>query len=340
MKDIELQNQIFPDGTPLNTEEMLEGVGNKITEASSLMANRFKRAEIYLTHSNKNLGVSEEQTETYEESGKNMDHVFNTLEATGQIETKMLEHISRLCKKNLNRSNAIVGCVNCFQDLDDNTSVHSLNVALLSSMIGGWLGMSEEDKDRLFLAGLLHDMGKAKLDPKIVNKKRRFLTPEEAEEKKKHVLYGKQILEKIGDIPEIVRQGIYAHHERMDGSGYPDKLTGNNIPLFARIVAVADVYDTMLSEGVDMPGQTPFFIMETLLIYEIDKLDPKVVLTLLKNVANYYLGLEIVLSDGEVGEVVFVHPHCIYRPIVRVQGEYIDLYERRDLKIMGVHKTA
>jgi HD-GYP domain-containing protein (c-di-GMP phosphodiesterase class II) len=200
--------------------------------------------------------------------------------------------------------------------------------------------MSEEDKDRLFLAGLLHDMGKAKLDPKIVNKKRRFLTPEEAEEKKKHVLYGKQILEKIGDIPEIVRQGIYAHHERMDGSGYPDKLTGNNIPLFARIVAVADVYDTMLSEGVDMPGQTPFFIMETLLIYEIDKLDPKVVLTLLKNVANYYLGLEIVLSDGEVGEVVFVHPHCIYRPIVRVQGEYIDLYERRDLKIMGVHKTA
>ena len=107
------------------------------------------------------------------------------------------------------------------------------------------MGKSEEECRKVDYAGLLHDVGKLGISDGIINKKSE-LTPEEYEVIKQHPVLGDQILSSIKDYPYI-RIGAHYHHERYDGKGYPDGIAGEDIPLFARIIAVADSYDAMTS---------------------------------------------------------------------------------------------
>lgn len=97
------------------------------------------------------------------------------------------------------------------------------------------------------MSALLHDLGKSRVDPKITNKKGR-LTEDEFDEMKHHPLYGHTIALKIGIRDNRILDGIRHHHEKLDGSGYPDGLMGNSITLFARIIAVCDVFDALSTQ--------------------------------------------------------------------------------------------
>jgi HD-GYP domain-containing protein (c-di-GMP phosphodiesterase class II) len=329
---------IAQDVVNLQTGAVLWGVGHKITKASLTLGKRFECSDIYVTVDLwDNFDVSREELDYYEESEKNVKNVFSGIKETGKVGLEIINQIENVYKDNLKKNHVIVGCINRVKQLDNETCIHCLNVALLCSLIGKWMGVSNEERDTLFITGLLHDMGKAKIDTSLINKKGR-LSPEEYQEIQKHAMYGKVILEKIRGIDKRIPEAVYCHHERMDGTGYPRGLKGEQIPLFARILAVADVYDNRMAEGVYKQEETPFFVMKALLREEIDKLDADVVLTFVNNIANYYLGVEAVLSNGKTGEVVFIHPHCVYRPIVKVDGEYIDLDKNRNLKIVGILK--
>lgn len=128
---------------------------------------------------------------------------------------------------------------------DKYTKGHSARVAKYSRMIAGLLGKSEEKKRQVYLAGLLHDIGKISIPDTIINKAGK-LTDEEYEQIKKHPVNGAEILEKMKSIPYI-KDGAKYHHERYDGKGYPSGLKGQEIPELARIIAVADAYDAMTS---------------------------------------------------------------------------------------------
>ncbi|MCR5108279.1 MAG: HD domain-containing protein [Lachnospiraceae bacterium] len=128
---------------------------------------------------------------------------------------------------------------------DRYTNGHSQRVAEYSQMIAREAGMSEDDCEKVYFAALLHDVGKIGVPMEILAKKGR-LTDEEFEHIKQHPVIGGQILSSIRNSPWLSIGARY-HHERYDGKGYPEGLSGNDIPEFARIIAVADAYDAMTS---------------------------------------------------------------------------------------------
>ena len=128
---------------------------------------------------------------------------------------------------------------------DKYTHGHSSRVAAYAREIAARAGFREEEQDRVYMMGLLHDVGKIGIQDAIINKTSR-LTDEEYAAIKTHAVVGADILKRITDLPELL-VGARWHHERYDGRGYPDGLSGEEIPDVARIIAVADTYDAMTS---------------------------------------------------------------------------------------------
>ena len=128
---------------------------------------------------------------------------------------------------------------------DKYTNGHSLRVASYSKMLAQRLGFSEKDCDRIYKMGLLHDIGKIGIPNNIINKKGK-LTDEEYDVIKTHTVRGYEILKEINSFPELAEAAKW-HHEKFDGTGYPDKLTGAETSLEIRIISVADSYDAMTS---------------------------------------------------------------------------------------------
>lgn len=125
---------------------------------------------------------------------------------------------------------------------DHLTYIHSVNVSLLSYAISDVIGLEKKEIDQIWKGALLHDLGKISIPPAILNKPS-SPTPEEWKIIKQHPLEGLRILTE--SVPTAVREGSMHHHERWDGQGYPWGLAGENIPLVARIIAIADTLDAV-----------------------------------------------------------------------------------------------
>ena len=128
---------------------------------------------------------------------------------------------------------------------DKYTNGHSERVAIYSRMLAKNLGLSSGDQEKAYYMGLLHDIGKIGIPNEIINKTT-GLTDEEFQLMQSHPVLGYEILKEIKSMPELA-QGARWHHEFYDGNGYPDRVSGEEIPLLVRIVAVADSYDAMTS---------------------------------------------------------------------------------------------
>ena len=157
---------------------------------------------------------------------------------------------------------------------DEYSHGHSMRVAEYSEKIARRMGKNDEECKNVYYAGLLHDVGKIGITDAIINKKS-SLTPEEYDTIKKHPVLGMQILSSIGDYPNII-DGAHYHHERYDGTGYPDGLKGEDIPEIARIISVADAYDTLTSNRIyrnAFPQQT---VREEIVSGAGTQFDPKI----------------------------------------------------------------
>jgi putative nucleotidyltransferase with HDIG domain len=139
-----------------------------------------------------------------------------------------------------------VALVTALEASDAYTAGHSRAVAIYSRDIATRMGFSQAEADRAFLCGLVHDIGKVGLPPSLLGKEGP-LTLEERRRMQEHSVIGERILREVAayeDIARIVRH----HHERMDGEGYPDKISGDEIPVLSRVLAVADAYNAMTSD--------------------------------------------------------------------------------------------
>ena len=152
---------------------------------------------------------------------------------------------------------------------------HSKRVAEYSREVAGRMGMSEDDCQAVYFAGLLHDIGKIGIPNRILDKQQK-LTDEEYDVIKRHCLLGSEILKSMSAVPELAQVARW-HHERYDGSGYPDGLKGEEIPIFARIISVCDAYDAMSSERSYRKPLLREEIIGQLVKYRGIQFDPKVV---------------------------------------------------------------
>jgi len=151
----------------------------------------------------------------------------------------------------------IKGVLDAVKDHDSYTFVHSLRVGIFLSMfMRKFGGFNPDDVKTLTAGGVIHDVGKAKTPLKILNKPGGF-EPEEWREMKNHVAYTMSILEKTPGIPAPVVEIAWCHHEKLDGTGYPRGLKGEEIGMLARMSAIADVYVALTDKRVYKPGFPP-----------------------------------------------------------------------------------
>ncbi len=221
------------------------------------------------------------------------------------------------------------------ENIDNYSYEHSIAVGLLSFVIAKWMKLPEKEWMQIALAGTLMDIGKTKIDPKILWKPGK-LTPEEFEEMKKHTLYGFQLIKASPGLNEGVALAALQHHEREDGSGYPLGLPGNRLHLYSKIVAVADVYHAMCSDRVYRKAVSPYLVVEQLLQDSFGKLDPVIVHTFVNGITQFAVGMVVELSDGSIAKIVFTDRNNPTRPLVETNGKIINLAEARHLSIVNV----
>ena len=183
---------------------------------------------------------------------------------------------------------------------DDLTYIHSLNVAILCHEFAKWMHMTEEEQDILTLAGLLHDVGKMGVPGKII-KKAGSLPEEEYSVIRQHPQKGYDFLKKH-PLDERIMNAALMHHERCDGSGYPNGLKADEIDDFAKIVGIADCYDALTSAGV----------------------------------ATFYIGCEVVLSDNKRALIVDTNPMDQSNPIVKINGLIVNLAMVQELDVKEI----
>lgn len=214
---------------------------------------------------------------------------------------------------------------------DDMTYIHSINVALISYILGKWLSFPEEDLAILLLSGLLHDIGKLKTPLKILTKPS-ALTPNEYDQMKEHPANGYHILQKK-DIDHRIKMTAFMHHERCDGSGYPNHLKSHQISDFAKIIAIADVYDAMTSNRIYRKAVCPFQAIKEYEDHAFGKYDPQYLLTFLSHIVESYLNHDVLLNTGQKGKIIMMQPQNLSKPVVQVGSDFIDLAQKKEIEI-------
>lgn len=249
------------------------------------------------------------------------------------------------------RSPQILLCLGKVKDSDEYTFIHSLNVALLSGYLASVIHPGDEELVKtMTFGGLLHDLGKAKVPRDVLNKPGR-LTPEEFEIMKTHSIHGVVTAVASGVSDRRILSVVRSHHERWGGDGYPDGLRENRISLYARIAAVADVFDALTAKRVYKDPMRSREAVSMILESSGSSFDGAIVRALLVSVGLYPAGTVVELSDYSVGVVTGVRNNDLLRPQVflsvdargrRPEAPVIidlslgtDLFIRRSLDDMG-----
>lgn len=230
-----------------------------------------------------------------------------------------------------NGSHNILDMLHNMRQYDDSTYAHSLNVALICYMLAKWLHMGEEQVNIATVCGLLHDVGKIKIPDSIIKKPAK-LTVDEFEVIKTHPIEGFQMLQSYVMNSHIPNAALM-HHERCDGSGYPQGLTADRIDMYAKIVAIADVYEAMTAPRIYRGPLCPFQAIAMFEYEGFQKYDPVYMLTFMENIVNTYLRTRVRLNNNAVGEVVFVNKEFLSRPVVKVGSTFHDLSKEQHLYI-------
>lgn len=226
----------------------------------------------------------------------------------------------------------IFDMVHAMRSLEDSIYSHSLNVAIISRIIGRWLKYDKALLDSLTVAAMLHDIGKTSVPPDILNKTGK-LTPEEFEEIKKHTVYGEELL-KEAHADKAVTDAALNHHERSDGSGYPRGLHADEIDDFSAIIGIADVYDAMTAARPYRAPLCAFQVIEEFEKEGLSKYNPGFILTFLSHVASMYNNSKVMLSDGRAARIVYINSAALSRPVVEDNDKnMIDLSSVPDLHI-------
>ncbi|WP_078543860.1 HD-GYP domain-containing protein [Litchfieldia alkalitelluris] len=224
------------------------------------------------------------------------------------------------------------------KDYDEYTYRHSINVGMISAVIGKLLGRTTKEISLLGQMGLLHDIGKTMVSPEILNKPGK-LDKDEWEEIKRHTIYGYKILKEVPDLNIHIPASALLHHERIDGSGYPNQVKEKDLPFLVQILSVADTYDAISTERI-YQAKKPDFVGINILVEEAynNKLNPAIVFPFVRYLMRQYLRKQVTLNTGDHGEIIFIHDDEPHQPLIVTNDEYIDLRKNRKLQLFDVVK--
>lgn len=279
--------------------------------------------------------VKNQVTKTYKNTIIKVKQFLYELSLGCPLDFQLIKELSGSIFKEIDQSSSIIECLNEIKSADEYTYTHCVNVAFYSMLTAKWMNLPEETIKEIVQAALLHDIGKTKIPCNILNKKGK-LTTEEFELMKEHPRFGYEMLKDVEEIGDDILKAVLQHHERIDGSGYPNQLKAEEISLYTKIITVADVFDAMTQDRVYKKKVSPFESFQMFLTTGIGIYDTKVLTAFIKHMAVFYVGTKVLLNNGEVGEIVYVPPQDITSPVINIGSDYIDLSKEREVKVVAV----
>ena len=321
IKAVKISTEVF--STPSDSEAETAAASTP-TAAGGGYSEKIKKSEEFQTFSTK----LESSTESF------ANELPSMLEGDEAIDVdKLYSQIMDIIPENATTLN-IFDLIHNTRNHNDPIYAHSLNVALISYILGQWLGFSEEDVKVLTVAGLLHDIGKSKIPEKILNKPGK-LSSSEFEIIKNHPIYGHNLL-KGRNLDSRILSATLQHHERCDGTGYPNALKEKDIDTFSKVIAIADVYDAMTASRDFRSSTCPFKVVAIFEQEGLGKYDTHFIMTFLERIVLTYMHNNVRLSDGRVGEVVMINKMTLSRPIVKIGNNFVDLSTEKSLTIESI----
>ena len=216
---------------------------------------------------------------------------------------------------------------------DEFLSYHSVNVCILSLKIGEGMDYSDEELSELGLAALIHDIGMFGLPDDILYSQEQINDAQLTAPIK-----GAQIVEKIPGVPEVIPRGILQAYEREDGSGYPNGITGDDIHNFAKIIAVADTYESLSHARPHKDALLPYDAMKDIIGRSRGELDYKTAKALVNLTSVYPIGSYVLLNNNEIAIVLDALPNSPFHPTVKVV--YSDYMDVEDGEVFNLKETS
>ena len=242
-------------------------------------------------------------TVVFETAQTTIKNVMATLRDGGELDIRAVKKTVAPLIASVLRNPDAMACMVSMKKKDDYTYNHALATAVWALVFGRHLGLDHVDLESLATGALLLDVGKTKI-PSALLQNQDPLEADEFEEIRRHVEYGLQILEDTGNVDSSVEAIIRTHHERHDGSGYPDGLAGNDIPVFGRIAGIIDTFDAMTTVRPYAAAMSTYDVMRYLLDNADILFQAEIVERFIQVVGMFPTGTLVELNTGEVAIVM------------------------------------
>ncbi|AIQ70678.1 HD-GYP domain-containing protein [Paenibacillus graminis] len=270
----------------------------------------------------------------YDKSLREYQAFFLEAVISGEFDRSKMEWTLMPLLEQLDEQKDVLTLLFSFQKEDETIYNHSLQVGLLSYYIAEWLGYPKSERFEISKAGYLHDIGKSRVRLSIRNRVGQ-LNDEEEKELQKHTAAGYQIICKSLKDNTTALVALQ-HHEREDGTGYPLGLQKDKIHPYAQIVAVANEFISKTFVSAEQPRRNFSIVLQEIYELGFGKLNEKPVQALIHNILPNMIGKKVLLSNGDIGEIILNNPMDFFRPLVKVKEAFIDLSKERSLNIQEI----
>jgi HD-GYP domain-containing protein (c-di-GMP phosphodiesterase class II) len=294
------------------SEIIRKSAGTKYKEEPTLISDAFEIK--------KHKESLAELKKTYEDMVLHLMLIMDEIRAGKTLAERKISSLAEIITDILRAdNNMLLSLVHIFSYLgkqEDFLYAHSVNASILATNLGLAYGYGRSELINLCISSLVHDIGYLKLSKKIINKPAK-LTREEYDLVKKHTIDGVGLLSKIEGMPECAAEVVHQHHEKVDGSGYPEGKRGDEISSYAKIVAIAEVYEAITHPRPYRREKIiPYQAVKTIVQEEKNSFEPELVKVFLNSISPYPPGSFVLLNNGIIGRVISIKKAHPLRPVV------------------------
>lgn len=275
---------------------------------------------------------------TYREARRLTRTLLDDLRMGGVVNTEQAKATVKECVHSILRNSDALIWMSKIRSQDEYTAEHCLNVCILAIAFGRHLGMNEGDLEKLGLCGLLHDVGKMRVQPEVLHKPA-SLTEKEFNMMKAHTVHGRNLLMASPGIPNSTIDVAYSHHEKIDGTGYPRGLKASGISELAKIISIVDAYDAMTADRCYSPSMPSTEALKIIFKDRGTHFDDRLALEFIKSVGLYPPGTLVELVNGLIAIVFETNTKYRHLPkVIAVKKQNARLEKNVLIDLSGVEE--